>query len=686
MSRYRTYGATDDVPMTDGDVEFLRLNSRVQGHVLPPGTVSWSANMRLNRTTAKVRAGLESISSDLSLNNPPLVLDFSLGADVAVSSITRSGGTATVTTGAAHGYTTGDLVNIRGAVQTDYNGDYEITVTGGTTFTYTVVGSPATPATGTIFANKGPVIFSTYEDVVRCSTVFATNDNANTEYIIVASTDQAYALRGGVAPQTIAYPAGETVDATDDASMAYWNGNVYIFRGYQTANPGDVTSLTSAAGTATLTATANHGLTTGDWVWIEGASPVNYNGSFQVTVTGATTFTYAVAGGPASPATGTITFRPCKIPLVWNGDFADDFELVPNGAGSTTFIKMPPCAWGVDFKGRLVLPYARDELILSDVYNANSYDTIYNELRIRGGTNDWLVAVHPYQNAQLLVFYRKSIHLVDLSQDDLSIIGVTEVTRDIGCAARRSVVTCGDRVFWLSDRGVQSLVIGDLLSLRQAADPLSDAIDDVIQDINWTYVDDVVAAYWNNRYYLAIPYQNSTTANRILVYNFLNKGWESVDSYPEAFNVENFHIMDYNGAERLHVTTTFGFAYAMEVNEADDWGNDDMPVTIPGALDTRQYAAGDFTPKRFRRFTIDANLTAGDSFTLATETENPDYTTSTQTFTATATGDILYRIPYVGLTGTCLKAQFRTLAGRPEIMSVRAEYQGVTFRGNYNQS
>ena len=69
-----------------------------------------------------------------------------------VSSITRSSTTATVTTSIDHEYSTGDYIVISGATQTEYNGVFQITVTGDTTFTYTVSGSPATPATGTIIA------------------------------------------------------------------------------------------------------------------------------------------------------------------------------------------------------------------------------------------------------------------------------------------------------------------------------------------------------------------------------------------------------------------------------------------------------------------------------------------------------------------------------------------------------
>jgi len=67
-----------------------------------------------------------------------------------VTSITRSSSTATVTLPAPHGLVTNDRVQIFQANQTEYNGFFVITVTGANTFTYTVSGTPASPATGTI--------------------------------------------------------------------------------------------------------------------------------------------------------------------------------------------------------------------------------------------------------------------------------------------------------------------------------------------------------------------------------------------------------------------------------------------------------------------------------------------------------------------------------------------------------
>lgn len=69
---------------------------------------------------------------------------------VALSSLTQSAGTATATTSSAHGLRDGMLVRIAGANQAGYNGDQYITVTGATTFTFSVDSGTVSPATGTV--------------------------------------------------------------------------------------------------------------------------------------------------------------------------------------------------------------------------------------------------------------------------------------------------------------------------------------------------------------------------------------------------------------------------------------------------------------------------------------------------------------------------------------------------------
>jgi hypothetical protein len=61
--------------------------------------------------------------------------------------ITRSGATATVTH-ASHGLSSGSKIKVKGAAEIEYNGIYTISIIDSNSYSYTVSGTPATPATG----------------------------------------------------------------------------------------------------------------------------------------------------------------------------------------------------------------------------------------------------------------------------------------------------------------------------------------------------------------------------------------------------------------------------------------------------------------------------------------------------------------------------------------------------------
>ena len=69
---------------------------------------------------------------------------------IGITSITRVGSTATVTTSSNHNLATSISTTLAGSDQSEYNLTTDVIVTGLNTFTYQVVGTPTTPATGTI--------------------------------------------------------------------------------------------------------------------------------------------------------------------------------------------------------------------------------------------------------------------------------------------------------------------------------------------------------------------------------------------------------------------------------------------------------------------------------------------------------------------------------------------------------
>lgn len=700
MARYPTNRSLDARPLMDGDSGFAGFASRRQSQLLEPGMLELSKNFRHDRFTARVREGLEPVATDIALTNPPVVLDFDLPTEYAIT-ITRSGTTATATFSAGRPASTSPIwivsaiASVYGADQSEYNGEVEITAinTSGSdiiSFEYTVSGSPTTPATGTILTAVGPRIFDEYDDIVRASCQFATNDTARTEYVILAITGRAFAVRSGVASQEIAYPSGELIESTDEASMTYFNGHVFLFRGYRTAAEISISSITQSSGTATVTTASAHGYATNDWVFIQGVTPLGYHGIVQVTVTGATTFTYTVNSGLATPATlDGATVRACKRPLSWDGNFANDFVAVTTGANSTTsgtLIRMPPVPWAHDVGRRLALPYRADWILISDAGDTDTYDLVYTSFRLRYGSFDQIVAAVPAQNQVLFVLCRRSLHRLLLA--DLSIAAAEEITRDVGCAARRTIGSWGEQILWVSDRAVQRVATTGELSLLPERVPLSNDVQDIFEDeVDWVNIHRATARVWNNRYYLALPSATDAGLNTIvLIYNFINDRWETRDEYPAGFDVENWHIMDYAGEKRLFASTTFGFLYLLEENTVDTFGNTDaqQDYAITAAAYTRYYTAGTRQVKRVRRSFVHANVPAAAVITATIVTQNPDHTGDTVTIDEASTEDGRYPV-YGGLPGSAAQLRLTATAGA-EIRAIECEFSGTRERGDYNQT
>jgi hypothetical protein len=103
--------------------------------------------------------------------------------------------------------------------------------------------------------------------------------------------------------------------------------------------------------------------------------------------------------------------------------------------------------------------------------------------RAGSGSNDFVVAVHPWVEGAFLVFCRKSIWIATVNQFastdgtgfsiDTPVTNLQLLTDEVGCAARRSIQTAGAFVYFLSDAGVYRLDSQLDLKLRGDTKPLS---------------------------------------------------------------------------------------------------------------------------------------------------------------------------------------------------------------------
>lgn len=97
-----------------------------------------------------------------------------------------------------------------------------------------------------------------------------------------------------------------------------------------------ISSITHLTTVATVTTSAPHGLYTGQQVTISGASPAAYNGTFIITVTGDTTFTYVMASDPGSNATGTLLYNIVSSSVIMH--VAPNLQFIDSDIEGAAFI------------------------------------------------------------------------------------------------------------------------------------------------------------------------------------------------------------------------------------------------------------------------------------------------------------------------------------------------------------
>jgi hypothetical protein len=133
-----------------------RLNAMLAGWRTQYGTVTAIERLIFpvvaNQQTYTIGLGAQfNVPRPVSIDGAGLWLA-GLSSALAVTSITRSGYTATVTQ-TSHPFAVGDEAYIDGAADPLYNGlQTVVTVPTANTYTYTLDGSPVSPATGTITA------------------------------------------------------------------------------------------------------------------------------------------------------------------------------------------------------------------------------------------------------------------------------------------------------------------------------------------------------------------------------------------------------------------------------------------------------------------------------------------------------------------------------------------------------
>ena len=555
------------------------------------------------------------------------------------------------------------------------------------------------------------------DDVVNAaygSCLFSDPSSNNKEYIAIAANSKVFLvnLTDGATTE-IDYPG---ISISSKVSMLQAFNYIFIFRDGETAlqwdgdltgtpafelvGNGDYTqplvystaeNTTISGGVVTVTE-SGHDIVENDLVKIISRGDTNLNELSE----------YRVFYADSDPPT---TFK-----FYADADDITDASVVlskPMSVGGG-FSHMPAPPWAIYHQRRLWMPFLyttsgttpgspvitnrdiADEIIASDILDQNTYDQIYGNYRIASGGADRVVAIQPFSEDNLVVFNRNTIHLIRGVTGALEETVVQEITREVGCLARKSVVQVGNQIFFLSDNGVYAVRFEDLYNLRGASIPLSESIDPIIKRINKDYAYKAVAIYHDNRYYLSVPLDSSTVNNTILVYNFLNNGWESVDTVAAAgWDIQNLIRAGAGSLNKLYAVNSFGGIHILEDREdnndflATNVGQSDSGYTIPSYVTTRQYTGGTMDRKRYNSFEIQAESsdTNESDINITFEAENPDSVNTMDSFsdllgnTLAVGEDASVRGRIGNIRGYSGQFTLSPRIGRPKIRSLKVSSQ-----------
>jgi len=472
------------------------------------------------------------------------------------------------------------------------------------------------------------------------------------------------------------------------ASVEYFDDFTRISNGTYTA-PVYLTDTNVSAtnGVVTINIGSGHNLTEGDQVVIRSATtPIDLYLGKEVVVT-------------STPSSTQFTFN-LGVENV-TGKSVTVSKQLAIGKG---FIHMPSAPWGEFHQRRLWVPYwytsdvspsdrnIRDELIASDIFDENTYDRIGNQFRASAGQSDYLVGLKGFTQDSIVVFNRKSIHLMSGVSGSLTDVSTNVVTTEIGASARKSIVQVANKILFLSDQGIYSVEFYDQYHLRGTGTPISETIQPFIDRINQDYAHLSTGVYFNSRYWLAVPLDsapgagNATKLNTIIVYNFINGGFESIDTVnSEEFAIRDLIVAREGAQNALYVTTEEGGVHKIDGNEGGDvvsiTAGQSSSSTIPviSQLTTRQYDADSMERKTYSRAELhvksNSSQTDGD---IQFITEDPD-SVSTSTAISSLLGNTLPDSEEASLRlrvnkkGFGIQADFQPSIGRPYLRATKID-------------
>ena len=281
---------------------------------------------------------------------------------------------------------------------------------------------------------------------------------------------------------------------------------------------------------------------------------------------------------------------------VFSWDGTTDTDLGGGGAAN------PPVGPSMitTVQNRLVVAgMAADPTVLhfSDVLST-VWDSTNNVVYVGKGENAPITCLQSWNDFTLVVFKQTSTWIVTCNEAAVADFTIKRLHETVGCVGPRASVQVGNDIWFLGTTGIHS-VKRDVSGLNQEVTvPVSTAIQDIIDRINWGSASKSCATFFDNRVMFAVPIDGATSPNVVLVYSTLAQTWLG---YWTGWEPTCFAITGFNDTQDLVFGRTDGEVRRWLTNQSE--GSDttfkDQGSDIFTTLLSRGMICGEaFNPKQ----------------------------------------------------------------------------------------
>lgn len=426
-------------------------------------------------------------------------------------------------------------------------------------------------------------------------------DTPSIESLFVASNGTIFR---STASSTFATTGGTVINQSAEVDFSQFNNRMYFTDGSSNLHFSDGTT-THRQGTSILSITVTNGGT-------------GYTSTPTVTIAAP-----SLAYGTTATAVATVVSNSVSAITVTNAGSGSGYTTAPavtftggggSGAAATASISnlVPPALRLVkQFTNRIFAVGTgtnRNTLYASDLLDAEVWKST-NSIIVGGDDGEDIVALQPFFDYELLVFKPNKMYLVTADPTSPTASGwVTRLLNDkTGCSSGRTVNFVNKDVFFLSNDGIRSVTRSVADDFYIVGTPISEPVKNIISRINKNYVSLCNAAFYNNRYYLAIPLDAATTPSHILVYNALFNSFEGLWSIPTAkMAITNFASGFTTNALKLAIgspTSKVGHYLGYKDADSADATSDYVDYTSTGSytssVTTKAYEFDDRMAQKF---------------------------------------------------------------------------------------